>query len=242
MEKANAALEEALGRQSVFVSNMTHQIRTPLNLIMGFGQLLRDSGGSAMSREEFKRILHVMNYNAMILNRMALMLYDSSDRGYHDEVVSLQHDTVSPNAVARECIDYTTRYFREVTVKLETMLDDSFTIVSDHLYLMRSIREILYNSAKYSDGKNISLHVSANETRVRFVFEDTGKGILPEIQESVFTPFYKRDSFSEGLGLGLSLTKRHVILLGGSLDMDHDYRKGCRFIMEIPVDPPAYGG
>ena len=242
VEKANAALEEALGRQSVFVSNMTHQIRTPLNLIMGFGQLLRDSGGSAMSREEFKRILHVMNYNAMILNRMALMLYDSSDRGYHDEVVSLQHDTVSPNAVARECIDYTTRYFREVTVKLETMLDDSFTIVSDHLYLMRSIREILYNSAKYSDGKNISLHVSANETRVRFVFEDTGKGILPEIQESVFTPFYKRDSFSEGLGLGLSLTKRHVILLGGSLDMDHDYRKGCRFIMEIPVDPPAYGG
>ena len=118
---------------------------------------------------------------------------------------------------------------------LKTSLEDYFTIKTDYLYLMRSIREILYNSAKYSDGKNISLSVSVNKARVRFVIEDTGKGISEDNKESIFNPFYKWDSFSEGLGIGLSLTKRHVILLGGSLDLDHDYRKGCRFIMEIPV-------
>ncbi|MBR4735064.1 MAG: hypothetical protein IK052_03120 [Bacteroidales bacterium] len=241
LEKATAALEEALRRRCDFVSNMTHQIRTPLNLVMGFAQLLRDSGDGAMPPQESRRIIHVIDYNAMILRRMSLMLYDSSDRGYHDEIVSLAPAPVSPNEVARECIGYTNRYFPDAAVKLETSLEDSFTIVSDHLYLMRSIREILYNSAKYSDGQNISLHVSANKTRVRFVFEDTGKGINEGNQESIFNPFYKWDSFSEGLGIGLPLTKRHVILLGGTLELDSDYRKGCRFIMEIPVEAPTDG-
>ena len=234
LEKANRALEEALRRQSDFVSNMTHQVRTPLNLVMGFAQLFRDSGVDTMSRQEFDRILHVIDYNAMILRRMSLMLYDSSDRGYHDEIASLCYDSLSPNEVARECIGYTNRYFPEVGVKLETSLEDSFTIVSDYLYLMRSIREILYNSAKYSDGNNISLRLSANKDGVRFVFEDTGKGIPQDGLETIFTPFYKPDYLSEGLGLGLALTKRHVMLLGGSLELDQDYRKGCRFIMEIP--------
>ena len=165
---------------------------------------------------------------------MSLMLYDSSNRGYHDEVVSLCFVPVSPNEIAAECVGHTNRYFPEVGVKLETSLEDSFTIVSDYLYLMRSIREILYNSAKYSDGNNISLRLSANKDGVRFVFEDTGKGIPQDSLETLFAPFCKPDYLSEGLGLGLALTKRHVMLLGGSLDLDQNYRKGCRFIMEIP--------
>ena len=234
VERANAALKEALDRQSVFISNMTHQIRTPLNLVMGFSQLLRDSRVDAMPREELDKILHVIHYNAMILNRMSLMLYDSSDRGYQDEIAGFHFEHVSPNEIARECIDYINSYFPEVNVKLETSLEDSFTIVSDHLYLMRSIREILYNSAKYSDGQSISIRLSANKTMVRIVIEDTGQGIPPDSQGSIFTPFYKWNNLSEGLGIGLSLTTRHVSLLGGSLDLDRDYKDGCRFIMEMP--------
>lgn len=241
VERANAALKEALDRQSVFISNMTHQIRTPLNLVMGFSQLLRDSSVDAMPQEELNKILRVIHYNAMILNRMSLMLYDSSDRGYQDEMAGFQFEHVSPNEIVRECIDYTNRYFPEVNVKLETSLEDSFAIVSDHLYLMRSIREILYNSAKYSDGKSISIRLSANKTKVRIVIEDTGEGIPPDSQGSIFTPFCKWNTLSEGLGIGLSLTKRHVTLLGGSLDLDRDYKDGCRFIMEMPFTavPPV---
>lgn len=239
LEKANTKLEEAISRQTAFVSNMTHQIRTPLNLIVGFSQLLRESGGD-MSAEERQRLYHVMDYNAMTLNRMSLMLYDSSDRGYHDEKVNLSLDTVSCNEVAKECIGYTNRYFPDVSLKFETTLDDSFTIISDHLYLMRSIREILYNSAKYSDGKNVFLRVSATNCSVRFIFEDTGPGIKPERQKDIFTPFYKSDNLSEGLGVGLPLTRRHVFLLGGKLELDPDYHRGCRFIMTLPIESPIY--
>ena len=239
LQTANSTLEDTMRRQSEFVSNMTHQIRTPLNLIMGFSQLLRESGAT-IPPEEKQSLLNVMDYNTMTLCRMSLMLYDSSDRGYHDEMVSLSFDNVSCNEVARECIGYVNRYFPGVSVKFESELDDSFTMVTDHLYLMRSLREILYNSAKYSDGKNVSLSVSANNHSVRFIFKDTGAGISPEYQKHIFTPFYKPNSLSEGLGVGLPLTKRHVILLGGHLELDPDYRKGCRFIMTFPLDDPNY--
>ena len=239
LQTANSTLEDTMRRQSEFVSNMTHQIRTPLNLIMGFSQLLRESGAT-IPPEEKQSLLNVMDYNTMTLCRMSLMLYDSSDRGYHDEMVSLSFDNVSCNEVARECIGDVNRYFPGVSVKFESELDDSFTMVTDHLYLMRSLREILYNSAKYSDGKNVSLSVSANNHSVRFIFKDTGAGISPEYQKHIFTPFYKPNSLSEGLGVGLPLTKRHVILLGGRLELDPDYRKGCRFIMTFPLDAPNY--
>lgn len=238
LQKANSTLEEAIRRQSEFVANMTHQIRTPLNLIMGFSQLLREAGDT-MSPEEKQALLHVIDYHTMTLSRMSLMLYDSSDRGYHDEMVSFNYDYVSCNAVAKECIGDVNRYFPNVTVKFETAIGDSFAIVTDHLYLMRSIREILYNSAKYSDGKNISLRIETSKTAVRFIFEDTGTGIPPKYQEHLFTPFYKYDNLSEGLGVGLPLTKRHVILLGGTLELDPDYTKGCRFIMTFPIESPT---
>lgn len=239
LQKANADLEEAIRHQSEFVSNMTHQIRTPLNLIMGFSQLLREAG-NGISAEERQALLHVIDYHTMTLRRMSLMLYDSSDRGYHDEIVSLKEDHVSCNEVARECIGYVRRYFPGVSVKLETTLEDTFTIYTDRLYFLRSIREILYNSAKYSDGKNISLRMEAADNAVRFVFEDTGPGIPPQYQEQIFTPFYKSDSLSEGLGVGLPLTKRHVILLGGTLELDAAYHQGCRFIMVLPLKSPKY--
>ena len=82
--------------------------------------------------------------------------------------------------------------------------------------------------------------MSANNHSVRFIFEDTGAGISPEYQKHIFTPFYKPNSLSEGLGVGLPLTKRHVFLLGGSLELDPDYRKGCRFIITFPLDDPNY--
>ena len=235
LEKANLALEEARRRKNDFVSNMTHQIRTPLNLVMGFAQLFRDSGVDAMSPQESRRIIHTIDYNAMILRRMARMLYDNSDHGYREEIMNFNFAPVSPNEIARECVGYTNRYFPDAAVKMTTSLEDSFTIVSDHLYLMRSVRELLYNSAKYSDGKNISLHLSANMASVRFVVEDTGNGISEDNLEKILTPFYKTDSFSEGLGIGIPLTKRHVILLGGTMELDRGYKKGCRFIIEVPV-------
>lgn len=99
---------------------------------------------------------------------------------------------------------------------------------------MRTIRELLYNAAKFSDGEHIRMHVSETETTVNFIVEDTGTGLPDDADELLYKPFIKIDNLSEGLDLGLPLSKRHALSLGGDLVYDRDYHNGCRFIVEMP--------
>jgi signal transduction histidine kinase len=101
---------------------------------------------------------------------------------------------------------------------------------------MRTIRELLYNSAKYSDGKHVSMHVTQTENTIRYIVEDVGSGLSEEQQEMIFMPFGKINDLSEGLGLGLPLAKRHAQGLGGDLTLDTTYQEGCRFILELPKE------
>ncbi len=100
---------------------------------------------------------------------------------------------------------------------------------------MRSIRELLYNAAKYSDGQNIVLCINRTADTVRFIVEDTGPGIAEEDAPRLFEMFTKVNDLSEGLGLGLALAKRHLRNLGGDLILDTSYHAGCRFIIELPI-------
>ena len=142
---------------------------------------------------------------------------------------------MSCNQLAHEAIDHTHQHFPDIPILFETSLPDTFCIHTNYLNLMRSLREILYNSAKYSDGKNVSLRIDKTDTSVRFVFEDTGLGISEEYRELMYIPFTKSNDLSEGLGLGLALVKRHIVNLGGELSLDTDYQKGTRFIIEMPL-------
>jgi signal transduction histidine kinase len=106
--------------------------------------------------------------------------------------------------------------------------------MTNHTLLMRTLRELLFNAAKYSDGQHITLHVTKTETAVCFVVEDVGPGLGAESEELIFKPFMKVDDLSEGLGLGLPLSRSHALRLGGNLTYDSSYHEGCRFILEIP--------
>ena len=212
---------------------MTHQIRTPLNIIMGFAQVL--SASIELPQDEMKNISGIMKHNAMSLKRMIQMLYDSSETGLSEELSSTNSEEVSCNEIARECIDYTAEHYPDMPITFETELDDTLTIRTNRLYLMRSLRELLYNAAKYSDGQHIRLHLSKTGTFVRFITEDTGPGIAQEYLDQIFVSFSKADDLSEGLGLGLPLAKRHVTNLGGTITLDTNYHEGCRFIIEMPI-------
>lgn len=234
---------EADRLKTAFIQNVSHQIRTPLNIIMGFSQILGD-GTDGMSKEEMKAITSTMDYNAKLLRRIVMMLYDSSETGLSEEQSSFKHDVVSCNDVALEAIDHFKRRFPNVGVAFHTDVDDDFCIHTNHYYLMLSLREILYNAGKYSDGEHISLSVTAqpwtSNTKklptVRFIIQDTGKGISEDDRDLMFKFFAKVDDLSEGLGLGLPLTKRHAQHLGGDLTLDDNYHDGCQFIIELPLN------
>ena len=225
--------EEADRQKAIFIQNVTHQIRTPLNIIMGFAQVLRDSGRQ-LPTEELSSITETMQHSAASLQRMVLMLFDSSESGRSQEFQQHIRDLVSCNDIARQCIADTYSHFPHLTVHFQSALSDTFCIHTNPLYLMRSLRELLYNAAKYSDGSHLSLYVSQTPLTVRFVMEDVGPGIPASFRELMFVPFTKVNDLSEGLGLGLPLAKRHVDNLGGTLTLDTHYQEGCRFIIEIP--------
>ena len=236
LAQATALAKEADAQKTIFIQNVSHQIRTPLNILMGFAQVISDVNNSSISEEEMKSITDMMDHNAKHLSRMVLMLYDSSETGQSEEMNSQQQDMVLCNDIAREAIKFTYTHYPKLSIDLHTELSDDITVRTNHLYLMRALRELLYNSAKYSDGKNIKLIITHHGDRLRYIVEDTGKGISNLDKDIIFKFFAKADDLSEGLGLGLPLAKRHAQNLGGDLFYDTDYHDGCRFIIEIPME------
>ena len=233
LARASELAREADRQKSLFIQNVSHQIRTPLNIIMGFAHVLDESNG-LLPEEEAKSITDMMRHNAQMLDRMVLMLFDSSARGTMEELYANKNDLVSCNDIARECIGITNKMFPNLPIAFVTDVSDDFCITTSHLYLMRSIRELLYNAAKYSDGQNISVRVTEMGSNVRFVVQDTGPGIAEEDVSRLFEMFTKVNDLSEGLGIGLALARRHIQNLGGDMFFDLDYHDGCRFVIELP--------
>ena len=233
LQEARQLAINGIRQKTRFMQNMTHQIRTPLNIIMGFAHVLRDQFDEMPS--EVTKISEMMNHNAMLLKRMVLMLYDSSDTGVSEERSSGRSDVVSCNELARECIAVTCKRFPRLPVAFHTDLPDRLTIRTNRVYLERTLLELFYNAAKFSDRELVSLRLTKTDSSVCFIFEDKGPGIDEAYQSMMYIPFSKTDDLSEGLGLGLPLSKRHALTLGGDLTLDSNYQGGCRFILELPL-------
>jgi signal transduction histidine kinase len=235
--------EESVRKKTSFIQNLSQQIRTPLNVITGFSDVMqnniaqREKGNDANDKhmkDDLSVVTGMMKYNAINLKRMILMLFDSSSAGSSQHLMGNRQDQLSCNDIARESIDYTKEHFKGLNIQFTTDLSDAVQILTNHLYLIRTICELLYNAAKYSDGEHIHLHVSETDTTVNFTIEDTGSGLPDNADDLLYKPFIKIDNLSEGLGLGLPLCKRHALSLGGDLIYDRDYHDGCRFILEVP--------
>ena len=234
LARARKLVEEAVKQKTAFVQDISHQIRTPLNIIMGFSQVLRDCGDE-LPDGEVKQLTGLMKRNAKSLNRMVLMLLDCSDNGLSEEMRSQKEEHIHVNKMARDCISNVYAQFPGTSIAFATSISDQFSLRTNKVYLIRSLCELLYNAAKYSDGKHIILRVAKVGKMLRFVVEDKGPGIDKAYMNHMFVPFTKVNYLSEGLGLGLPLVKRHAQNLGGDLTIDTSYIEGCRVILDLPI-------
>jgi len=220
-------------QKTLFIQNVSHQIRTPLNIIMGFAQILKESKG-LMPDEEAKKITDMMRHNAVLLNRMVLMLADCSARGVTQELYASKNEEVSCLEVAQESIAKARENYPDIDFRLTVDLPDDFSISANHHYLMLSVRELLINAANHSTGGYAWLRVTEYLSKIRFIVQDEGPGIPKKECERMFEMFTKVNDLSEGLGLGLALAKRHIHNLGGDVFIDETYNNGCRMIIELP--------
>ena len=245
LELSTKQAEESVMRRKMFVQGVLRQIQAPLNVIEGLTKVLRNSLSSRdsdksvqklLKQEEMQNLTHTMKYEANHLNRMILMLNDIPQKDEVSEELYIRKDEVSCNKLGQECVNYTLSHYPDTETRLETEVPDELSIRTNHLYLMRTIRELLYNAAKFSDGKYIVLRITQTESAVRFTIEDKGPGLSEDWQEMIDLPFKKGTEQTEGLGVGLPLCKQHALGLGGDLIYDESYQDGCRIAVELPKE------
>lgn len=250
LEKETAELEqilpiaqEASRRKQVFIQKVSSRISKPLNVICGLADVLQDSiasgsknknGRNLQQAEEISNIANTMKHNVSLLYSKVLMLSDSSESALADTSRYQRNELVACNELANDCINIIDKRSPGTRVQLESEVPDTLKVKTNKLYLQRTVTELLFNSAKHTDGKYIMLRITQTETHVRFVVEDKGPGLPKDNRELFFVPFTKEDDSTEGLGLGLPLCKTHSANLGGNLILDENYLDGCRFILEIP--------
>ena len=233
LARANMMAEEAAKRQTAFLQDVLHQIRTPLNIMMGFVQVLRDDY-TMIPKEEMVEIVHTLQHNATTITRIVDMLMVSSAI---DGRKTIELDDAVPcvGLIYEAEKIYNEREPHMSDLQVETLVDDSLTVLTHKDYLLKILNELLYNAKKFTTDGWVKLRVQDNGDAVMFSVEDKGPGIAESYRQQIFTQFSKFNSFSEGLGLGLSISKQFATLLGGDLWLDTDYAPGARFVLEIPI-------
>ena len=116
------------------------------------------------------------------------------------------------------------------------MLDQDFTLRTNKIALKKILNQLMKNALKFTKEGEIELKIRERAANggVEFTVTDTGIGIDKKYHEKIFERFYKVDTFKQGLGLGLTMSRKMAELLGGSLDIDDSYKKGARFVLILP--------
>ncbi|MBR1668192.1 MAG: histidine kinase [Bacteroidaceae bacterium] len=232
---ANQLAHEADLKKTAFMQDITHQVRTPLNIITGFAQVLRE-GYQLVTEEEMVTIIDAMQENSKNITGIIGMLMAAS---YFETHTTLDcNDEIRCNDLCRQLVS-AIRVKNPDAVKLDvvTQVPDDFCIRSNREYLGKVLNELLSNSNKFTQQGFIEIGCSANDNgTVDFMVSDTGIGIPEDAREIIFMQFTKLDDFTEGIGLGLTLCKRVAFILGGDLNLDTEYTGGTtRFILTLPV-------
>ena len=233
---AKSKAEEADHKKAAFIQDLSHQIRTPLNIIGGFTQVLRDEH-EAMDETEVSAITHDIMQNShtitnIIDNWMRTLALEGIDKVE-------RNDDISCNEVCKTAAEtITLRNPVTVTLKVEHHVPDSLHIITDKGCLLKVLSELLHNANKYTQEGSITIScIQPDSQSVCFMVSDTGPGIAEEHHEHVFSQFTKLDDFSEGLGMGLTLCRKLAGLLGGHITLDAAYTKGARFVLTLPISP-----
>ena len=229
------AYEHALesdNMKTAFIRNINHEVRTPLNIISGFAQVISDPNIDLSVEER-------QNISQMVLKNTNLIT------SQFDEMIELSLNENSGEAVKTEDLDVTQaladiinehkeKVSNGVDLHLHSMLPEGFTTQINKKMLYRMVNILLDNAIKNTTSGYIIVKADADDKHLKITVEDTGCGIAPEEADRIFERFVKLDKFKEGLGLGLTLCKMLAHRIGGDVVLDTTYAgPGARFVISL---------
>lgn len=233
---------QAIQRKNMFLSNMSHEVRTPLNAIVGFSVVLTDEDESFddESRREFSEIIKV---NSFQLLKLINDILDFSD--FENDNITFNIRTHDAVKLCNEVVE-TVMASRKLEVEMRFDTDLSVLMLdTDDARLRQVLINLLVNAAKFTEQGSIVLELKmADAGTALFSVTDTGCGIPPEKQHLIFERFEKLNDFVQGSGLGLSICQLIVKYMNGKLWVDSGYTRGARFCFTHPLkyNPALHGG
>lgn len=244
LQTAMIRAQESDRLKSAFLANMSHEIRTPMNAIIGFSELLGQPGHTPDEQARFSAIIR-----------------NSGNRLMHiiDDIVDLSKLEAKEMAISKSSCDVI-HILKEIVesfrksellskkpdIRLLLNISDlaaGTKIETDPVRLQQILDNLITNAIKFTDKGTIETGVSRKEISGSAFFEfyvkDTGKGIPPDKQEMIFIRFrqVEENEFHEGAGLGLSISKALVDLLGGEISVQSELGAGSTFTFTLPDTP-----
>jgi signal transduction histidine kinase len=224
--------EESDRLKSAFLANITHEVRTPLNAIVGFSDVLP----MAQSEEERNELIKLIKQNNAHLLRLFddMMNISKLEAGNQGEIVK---DTFELTPLFRELAD---KYLAVALDKgLSISLDETAEPVlvhTDRDRLKEILNQYMNNAVKFTSTGGITLGSDKKTSSIRIWVRDTGKGIpADKCNEHLFERFVKVDDFVAGTGLGLSICRSLADVLGGQVGVESVYGQGSTFWVEVPL-------
>ena len=234
---AKEKAEESDRLKSAFLANMSHEIRTPMNGILGFAELLKEPSLSGETQQEYIRIIE--KAGARMLN-IITNIVDISKIESGQMLVNITETNVN------EQIDYLEKFFvtevenKGLNLFIRNSLPSSETIIkTDREKLYAILTNLIKNAIKYTEKGFIEIGCQKKVDFIEFYVKDTGIGVPKDRQEPIFERFIQADISNKmakhGAGLGLSISKAYVEMLGGKIWMESEMGIGSTFYFTIAI-------
>lgn len=232
---ASEKAQESEKMKNAFIKNMCHEVRTPLNAINGFAELIATEDNTLEEKQEFSKIIfeNCNHITSMMNSVLEIAQLDSNKddlplSGVNIHLLCSCEMEQIKRLYGKPDIEYRLEGNREKDLAFTNQ--SHFSLILSHL---------LNNANKFTEKGNITLSYEPEEEQNRMVVSitDTGCGISPDKREWIFERFTKADDFVPGSGLGLYLCRQIAHRLKGNIYVDPDYTTGLRIILTIPLKP-----
>ncbi len=238
LTRAKLHAEESDRLKSAFLANMSHEIRTPMNGILGFTDLLQDPDLSSETKRSYIELVHISGQR--MLNTVNDIIEISK---IESGMVFLN---ISPTNVNRKVEELIKFFVPEAAAKglilqIEKLLPEADSVLlTDALKLYSILNNLIKNAIKFTDQGSIKVGCSKKDNFLEFYVCDTGIGIPASRKEAIFDRFVQADIGDrrafQGSGLGLSISKANVEMLGGTIWVESEQQKGSTFYFRLPCD------
>lgn len=236
-QQARRKAEDAAAARSRFLAMMSHEMRTPLNGVAGFADVLASRPG--LDAEAVRQVRQIRESSDGLL----MLVEDILDFARGDD--ALNNEPLDLAAVARETVSVRrdAADARGLTLRIDDRLPPNSRFTADRRALRQALQPLVANAVKFTERGEIVVRLDRASDGVCIRVSDTGSGIDPDCLPTLFDAFAQADTSisrnHSGVGLGLALAARNVRRMGGRIDVDSRLGEGSTFILCLPFDRAA---